>query len=219
MPAFAALLIGVLALAAYREGIGVWQSFGSAVFPVGLAIVALAVLMYSPYLLNIEATVEGIGVVITHTRAIHMFIVWGLFLTAVAPFLLATFRQTTVQRDWAAQGITALALAFVPWRAMVARVPAQRRQHGEAIARFFGILPLSALAAIGVYNALNLARQEREGGRLFATLLAVLGLGLIIGAEFLFIRDFFNNRGNTVFKLYYQAWILLSAASAFAVYY
>ena len=54
---------------------------------------------------------------------------------------------------------------------------------------------------------------------MFATLLAVLGLGLIIGAEFLFIRDFFNNRGNTVFKLYYQAWILLAAVSAFAIYY
>ena len=219
MPAFAALLIGVLALAAYREGIGVWQSFGSAVFPVGLAIVALAVLMYSPYLLNIDATVEGIGVVITHTRAIHMFIVWGLFLTAVAPFLLATFWQTTVQRDWAAQSITALALAFVPWLLWSLAYLPSDGSMGEAIARFFGILPLSALAAIGVYNALNLARQEREGGRLFATLLAVLGLGLIIGAEFLFIRDFFNNRGNTVFKLYYQAWILLSAASAFAVYY
>ena len=219
MPTFAALLIGVLALAAYREGIGVWQSFGSAVFPVGLAIVALAVLMYSPYLLNIDATVEGIGVVVTHTRAIHMFIVWGLFLTAVAPYLLATFWQTTVQRDWAAQGITAMALAFVPWLLWSLAYLPSDGSVGEAITRFFGILPLAALAAIGVYNALNLARQEREGGRLFATLLAVLGLGLIIGAEFLFIRDFFNNRGNTVFKLYYQAWILLSAASAFAVYY
>ena len=219
MPTFAALLIGVLALAAYREGNGIGQSFGSAVFPVGLAIVALAVLMYSPYLLNIEATVEGIGVVVTHTRAIHMFIVWGLFLTAVTPFLLTTFWQTTVQRDWAAQGITALALAFMPWLVWSLAYLSNDGSTGEAIARLFGILPLTVLAAIGVYNALNLARQEREGGRLFATLLAVLGLGLIIGAEFLFIRDFFNNRGNTVFKLYYQAWILLSAASAFAVYY
>ena len=63
--------------------------------------------MYSPYLLDINAGVNGIGVVITHTRAIHMFIVWGLFLTAVTPFLLATFWQTTVQRDWAAQTLTA----------------------------------------------------------------------------------------------------------------
>ena len=219
MPTFAALLIGILALKAYREGSDIPQSIALAFFPVGLAILALAALMYSPYLLDINAGVNGIGVVITHTRAIHMFIVWGLFLTAVTPFLLATFWQTTVQRDWAAQTLTAGALAFAPWLLWTLAYLPSDGSVEEVISRFIGILPLTALVAIGVYNALYLARRENEGGRLFATVLAVLGLGLIIGSEFLFIRDFFNNRGNTVFKLYYQAWILLAAASAFAVYY
>ena len=219
MPTFAALLIGILALRAYREGSDIPQSIALAFFPVGLAILALAVLMYSPYLLDINAGVNGIGVVITHTRAVHMFIVWGLFLTAVTPFLLATFWQTTVQRDWAAQTLTAGALAFAPWLLWTLAYLPSDGSIEEVIGRFIGILPLTALVAIGVYNTLYLARQENEGGRLFATILAVLGLGLIIGSEFLFIRDFFNNRGNTVFKLYYQAWILLAAASAFAVYY
>ena len=219
MPTFAALLIAVLALRAYREGSDIRQSFALALFPVGLAVIVLAVLMYSPYLLDINAGVNGIGVVVTHTRAVHMFIVWGLFLTAVAPFLLATFWQTTIQRDWAAKIFTALALAFVPWLLWALAYLPSDGSVEEAIGRFIGILPLTGLTAIGVYNALYLARRENEGGRLFATVLAVLGLGLIIGAEFLFIRDFFNNRGNTVFKLYYQAWILLAAASAFAVYY
>ena len=219
MPTFAALLIGILALKAYREGSDIPQSIALAFFPVGLAILALAALMYSPYLLDINAGVNGIGVVITHTRAIHMFIVWGLFLTAVTPFLLATFWQTTVQRDWAAQTLTAGALAFAPWLLWTLAYLPSDGSIEEVIGRFIGILPLTALVAIGVYNALYLSRRENEGGRLFATILAVLGLGLIIGSEFLFIRDFFNNRGNTVFKLYYQAWILLAAASAFAVYY
>ncbi len=219
MPTFAALLIGILALKAYREGSDIPQSIALAFFPVGLAILALAVLMYSPYLLDINAGVNGIGVVITHTRAVHMFIVWGLFLTAITPFLLATFWQTTIQRDWAAQTLTAGALAFAPWLLWTLAYLPSDGSIEEVIGRFIGILPLTALVAIGVYNTLYLARQENEGGRLFATILAVLGLGLIIGSEFLFIRDFFNNRGNTVFKLYYQAWILLAAASAFAVYY
>ena len=219
MPTFAALLIGILALKAYREGSDIPQSIALAFFPVGLAILALAALMYSPYLLDINAGVNGIGVVITHTRAIHMFIVWGLFLTAITPFLLATFWQTTVQRDWAAQTLTAGALAFAPWLLWTLAYLPSDGSIEEVISRFIGILPLTALVAIGVYNALYLARRENEGGRLFATVLSVLGLGLIIGSEFLFIRDFFNNRGNTVFKLYYQAWILLAAASAFAVYY
>ena len=219
MPTFAALLIGILALKAYREGSDIPQSIALAFFPVGLAILALAVLMYSPYLLDINAGVNGIGVVITHTRAVHMFIVWGLFLTAITPFLLATFWQTTIQRDWAAQTLTAGALAFAPWLLWTLAYLPSDGSIEEVIGRFIGILPLTALVAIGVYNALYLARRENEGGRLFATILAVLGLGLIIGSEFLFIRDFFNNRGNTVFKLYYQAWVLLATASAFAMYY
>ena len=67
MPTFAALLIGILALKAYREGSDIPQSIALAFFPIGLAILALAALMYSPYLLDINAGVNGIGVVITHT--------------------------------------------------------------------------------------------------------------------------------------------------------
>ena len=42
---------------------------------------------------------------------------------------------------------------------------------------------------------------------------------LILGAEFFFIKDVFNNRMNTVFKLYYQAWIFLAISGGFALYY
>ncbi len=219
MPTFAALLIGVLALKAYREGSDIVASAGLALYPVGLAVLALAVVMYSPYLLDINAGVNGIGVVLTPSRAVHLFIVWGLFLTAVAPFLLITFWQTTVQRDWRARAVTALALGFGAWLLWALLYMPSEGGLDEVVSRLIRILPLSALAAVGVYNALHLARQNDSAGRLYATLLATLGLGLIIGAEFLFIRDFFGNRGNTVFKLYYQTWILLAAASAFAVYY
>ena len=129
MPTFAALLIGILAIKAYREGSDIPQSIALAFFPIGLSILALAALMYSPYLLDINAGVNGIGVVITHTRAIHMFIVWGLFLTAVTPFLLATFWQTTVQRDWDDTDTHGTHARLRTLAAMDARLPAQRRQH------------------------------------------------------------------------------------------
>ncbi len=51
----------------------------------------------------------------------------------------------------------------------------------------------------------------------FVLLLISLGVLLILGPEFLFLRDNFFYRINTVFKFYYQAWILLSIAAAFAV--
>jgi len=51
----------------------------------------------------------------------------------------------------------------------------------------------------------------------FVLLLISLGILLILGPDFLYLRDNFGYRINTVFKFYYQAWILLSLAAAFAI--
>ena len=51
----------------------------------------------------------------------------------------------------------------------------------------------------------------------FVLLLIVLGTLLLIGPEFLYLRDQFGTRINTVFKFYYQAWILLSLAVSYGI--
>ena len=49
----------------------------------------------------------------------------------------------------------------------------------------------------------------------FILLLIALGSLLIIGPDFVYLSDNFGWRINTVFKFYYQAWIVLSLASAY----
>jgi predicted outer membrane lipoprotein len=51
--------------------------------------------------------------------------------------------------------------------------------------------------------------------------LALFGTGLLLAyaVEFIYLRDSFGTRMNTVFKFYYQAWLLMGVASAYAVYY
>jgi YYY domain-containing protein len=49
----------------------------------------------------------------------------------------------------------------------------------------------------------------------FILLLIALGTLLILGIDFLYLRDNFGYRINTVFKFYYQAWQFLSLAAAF----
>ena len=53
----------------------------------------------------------------------------------------------------------------------------------------------------------------------FALLMALTALLLTFGVEFVYLRDTFGTRMNTVFKFYFQAWVLLALAAAFGVVY
>jgi len=54
---------------------------------------------------------------------------------------------------------------------------------------------------------------------LFVLVLVAMGFLLTYLCEYVYIRDIFGTRMNTIFKLYYQAWVLLAIASAYGVYY
>jgi len=58
-----------------------------------------------------------------------------------------------------------------------------------------------------------------EPSTLFVLLIIATALVLTLSVEFVYLRDTFGTRMNTVFKFYYQAWILLALASAYGVYY
>ncbi len=53
----------------------------------------------------------------------------------------------------------------------------------------------------------------------FVLVLVAMGFLLTYLCEYVYIRDIFGTRMNTIFKLYYQAWVLLAIASAYGVYY
>lgn len=49
-------------------------------------------------------------------------------------------------------------------------------------------------------------------------LLIAIGIMLILIPEFIYLRDNFGSRMNTIFKFYYQAWMVFGIASAYCVY-
>jgi uncharacterized membrane protein len=50
---------------------------------------------------------------------------------------------------------------------------------------------------------------------IFTVLLVLLGVLLVFGVEFFYLRDQFGWRMNTIFKFYFQAWMLWSIAAAY----
>jgi uncharacterized membrane protein len=51
-----------------------------------------------------------------------------------------------------------------------------------------------------------------------ALLMVAAGLLLTTSTEFIFLRDIFGTRMNTVFKFYYQGWVMLAIGAAFGVH-
>jgi uncharacterized membrane protein len=76
-----------------------------------------------------------------------------------------------------------------------------------------GLLTVLAL----LIPALAFLFKSENNSSSFVLLLITLGALLILGPDFLYLRDNFGYRINTVFKFYYQAWIVLSMAAAYAV--
>jgi YYY domain-containing protein len=60
-------------------------------------------------------------------------------------------------------------------------------------------------------------RSELVVADTFVLLMIGMALALALSVEFVYLRDLFGTRMNTVFKFYYQAWILLGLAAAYGL--
>jgi YYY domain-containing protein len=78
------------------------------------------------------------------------------------------------------------------------------------------------LVAFLVIIALIVRRVAKDGHSLaespgFVLLLFATGALLVFSVEFVYIRDQFGTRMNTVFKFYFQAWVLWAIGAAYAL--
>ncbi len=217
------------------------KSLLSAALPLG-SLWLVGILVYSPfYFGTAESQVQWppIAPVSYGTRPIHLISVWLLLFSVGAPtvILLLNRYMTVLVRMvrrgssdsidgsgrrliWRPAWIIALSLAVGPWViwALAHLAFNDGAQPSDVITR----LPISGLlgglSVILIAVVLTRARRGADDGAQFVLLLTALAIYLIFAAELFFVNDLFGNRMNTVFKFYYQVWIVLAIVGGYGVY-
>jgi YYY domain-containing protein len=181
------------------------------------------------------------------TRGAQLWVMWGVLFIPLFAYLIYLWRRGTPADwragTYATLGLVLglLALMFVFGFMALKIQPAlinsildtQGRNVNAFIAdsmkrrlSYIGsLLTLMALLIPTLSFLFSKREQEADGNgtingqpsTVFVLLLIALGVLLILGPDFFYLRDNFGYRINTVFKFYYQAWQLLSVAAAFGV--
>ncbi|GAB4445239.1 MAG: DUF2298 domain-containing protein [Chloroflexi bacterium OHK40] len=243
LPTYVLLYSTALGLLVFRSGVArPWLETGKR-----LAVVLVAsYLLYLPFHLTFRSLVGAAAPLIdlpligrlTSVLApylqgrsgLHAFlIIFGLFAVPIVAFVYLAGRrrdrapQTSVPgpvlgivagSDLAERGPPAaghpplpVASGWLPW------LPPALLIVGLLVG--FPLLALAGLGALALQRAWQLRDRPAEG---FALLLAALGCAVLFGTEIVYIRDVFGNRMNTIFKFYYQIWLLWGTLAPFALW-
>ncbi|MEZ4638448.1 MAG: DUF2298 domain-containing protein [Caldilineaceae bacterium] len=175
------------------------------------------------------------------TRLPQFLLFWGQFLLAVGALMMLAWAELSPRpREIVVSLVLVLGLPLIFLAGTFAlaqgsdagmsalqrmQLPPAFATYTDAVLARWTARPWAFLAA-GTLAALLLAilwRRWQEPVRAadvrttFALSMAAIGLLLAFGPEFVFLRDNFGTRMNTVFKFYYQGWLLLAVAGSYAI--
>jgi len=209
LPTFGFLVLVATALRLARD-----REFRAGRFALhSTALIALAVVAFLPFYISFRSQASGLlpdrsaG-----TRPAIAALLWLPFVVAAAGLL---FTPGLRRRGLLTMAVLAPLLVLVPWSMglFLWEGPGELRMlmadRGSAWFTALGFLLLAGFLAV-------VARQQARGeepGRALPAMAGATGAMLLAGAELFYIRDVFDTRMNTVFKLSYQAWPLLAVAS------
>ncbi len=227
-PLLAAVLALVVLLKAYsQERSNPWKAAASAAVML-LPIVALAVVLFLPYYLTLDTQASGVSPWTgPSTHPFLFFIVIGLFFTLGVTFALAQLAELPRPgRPQLPVIVLILAVAFLPllaWMTLVLWDPDSGTGQGVTLVdvggRVLWVLPGIAFFVVAAFSAVQRGLQRRSQVIAFPLLLLALSIFLLVGVELFYVADLFGNRMNTVFKVYYQVWLMLAVVGAYGLWY
>ncbi len=188
------------------------------------SLIALSFLLYIPFYLNFNSPAQGIGVVGAGDRSqlSDELLIYGLFAFVFLSLLWASASKKPL-------------IAFSLLRGGTSQTT-DRRWVRYAAVGIVGVMVLELLTLLFMKNGITFVLAESitligavlvfvnigDRSQAFVLLLGTVAFALIAFCEVLFLKDVFADsvpRMNTVFKLYFQAWAMLSIASGAGLYF
>lgn len=213
-----------------------------------VSLVGLTFLFYLPFLMSFRSQASGFLPNLEFPTLFRQyFIMFGPFILLLTPYLLYEVwrgRQTMNWRTGISSTLLILVVLliamltltlvgyFIPaFRETALRYITERGGLGEVMPAVLqkrlthGLTTLLLAVVLVIVIARLLPRHIGDESEInytsstaFALFLIACGAGITLVPEFVYLRDNFGVRINTVFKFYYQGWVMFSIASAFAVY-
>lgn len=212
-----------------------------------LSMIGIAFVLYLPFFISFRSQASGILPNLEFPTLFQQyFIMFGPFILMLAPYLAFEMWRGRNRLNWRA-GLTAAWLilgvllfvmvsltgvgAFAPaFRDTVLRFVQDRGGWNTVLPLLLerrlsnGLTTLILLAVLAIIVARLLPRPTDEAtlpyspATSFALFIIACGAGLTLIPEFIYLRDNFGVRINTIFKFYYQAWVMFAIGSAYAIY-
>lgn len=239
--AFIFLIVAVVRNFPLPENIQ-WKDLWRTLWHDAVPVLILSVLFYLPFLLSLQTQAGGIlPNLVTPSRFRQVFVMFAPLMLPVSAFLVAYLIKQRAKFDgrfaWkfglgllGALLVVVIVLVLIiltipdvhgavldavypfSWREGLQLI--LQRRLVESTTLLFAFLIVS-LAAGFIWGW----RFKKRNSSLFVFILIFTGALLLLGPELVYLRDQFGNRMNTVFKFYFQIWVLWSIASGYLIWF
>jgi YYY domain-containing protein len=182
---------------------------------------------------------------INPSRGAHLWVMFGPFFILLFAFLIFQWREVKTPANWKSAWLVAilgiLALWIFSWilaititlfrpemltqflndlgaadsATLIAGAFSRRTLYLGGLATLLILLVPPVAFISGLKPDPHKEDATKPSPLPFIFLLVLFGTLLVIAPEFIYLKDGFGNRMNTVFKFYYQAWLMWSLAAAF----